>query len=59
VVYAIGAALGFSLVMVLFAALRERLEHAPVPGAVPRRAGGAGQRRHPVAGFMGFAGLTG
>lgn len=57
-VYAIGAALGFSLVMVLFAALRERLDQAPVPAAF---------RRVPVAlvtagilslGFMGFAGLA-
>lgn len=58
VVYAIGAALGFSLVMVLFAALRERLDQAPVPGPF---------RGAPVAlitagilslGFMGFAGLA-
>lgn len=57
-VYGIGAALGFSLVMVLFAALRERLEHAPVPAPF---------RGVPVAlitagilslGFMGFAGLA-
>ena len=59
VVYAIGAAAGFSLVLVLFAALRERLEQAPVPAAF---------RGVPVAlvtagilslGFMGFAGLAG
>jgi electron transport complex protein RnfA len=57
-VYAIGAALGFSLVMVLFAALRERLDQARVPAAF---------RGVPVAlitagilslGFMGFAGLA-
>lgn len=57
VVFALGAALGFSLVMVLFAALRERLEHAPVPEPF---------RGVPVAlisagilslAFMGFAGL--
>lgn len=30
-VYAIGAALGFSMVMVLFAAIRERIDHAAVP----------------------------
>ncbi|MDZ7670727.1 MAG: electron transport complex subunit RsxA [Gammaproteobacteria bacterium] len=57
-VYGVGAALGFSLVMVLFAALRERLEHAPVPEPF---------RGVPVAlitagilslGFMGFAGLA-
>ena len=59
VVYAIGAAAGFSLVLVLFAALRERLEQAPIPAAF---------RGVPVAlvtagilslGFMGFAGLAG
>jgi len=58
VVYAMGAALGFSLVMVLFAALRERLDQAPVPAPF---------RGVPVAlitagilslGFMGFAGLA-
>ncbi|MEZ5557170.1 MAG: electron transport complex subunit RsxA [Pseudomonadales bacterium] len=57
-VYALGAALGFSLVMTLFAALRERLDHAPVPAPF---------RGVPVAlvtagilslGFMGFAGLA-
>ncbi len=59
VVYAIAAALGFALVMVLFAALRERLDQAPVPAAF---------RGAPIAlitagilslGFMGFAGLAG
>ncbi|MEQ8859260.1 MAG: electron transport complex subunit RsxA [Pseudomonadales bacterium] len=59
VVFGLGAALGFSLVMVLFAALRERLDHAPVPAPF---------RGVPVAlisagilslGFMGFAGLAG
>ncbi|MEQ8485401.1 MAG: electron transport complex subunit RsxA [Pseudomonadales bacterium] len=58
VTYALGAAGGFSLVMVLFAALRERLDHAPVPGPF---------RGAPVAlisagilslAFMGFAGMT-
>ncbi len=57
-VYGLGAALGFSLVLVLFAAIRERLEHADVPA--PFRGG-------PVAlataglmslAFMGFAGLV-
>jgi electron transport complex protein RnfA len=59
VVYGLGAALGFSLVMGLFAALRERLDHAPVPAPF---------RGVPVAlitagilslGFMGFAGMSG
>ena len=58
VAYALGAAGGFSLVMVLFAALRERLDHAPVPGPF---------RGAPVTlisagilslAFMGFAGMT-
>lgn len=58
-VYSVGAAMGFALVLVLFAALRERLEHARVPAAF---------RGVPVAlvtagilslGFMGFAGMAG
>lgn len=57
-IYALGAAAGFSLVLVLFAALRERLDQAPVPAPF---------RGVPVAlitagilslGFMGFAGLA-
>tara|TARA_R110001583_G_scaffold136716_2_gene288470 strand:+ start:90 stop:683 length:594 start_codon:yes stop_codon:yes gene_type:complete len=57
VLYGMGSALGFSLVMVIFAGLRERLEYADVPEAF------AGT---PVAfivagllsmAFMGFAGL--
>ncbi len=56
-VYAVGAALGFTLVLVMFAALRERLLHADVPAAFQ----GA-----PIAlvsagilslAFLGFAGL--
>lgn len=59
VTYAVGAALGFALVLVLFGALRERLDHAAVPAPF---------RGAPVAlvsagilslGFMGFAGLAG
>ena len=58
VVYSLGAAAGFSLVMALFAALRERLDHASVPAPFQ----GA-----PIAlvtagilsmAFMGFAGLA-
>jgi len=58
VLYGVGSALGFSLVMVLFAGLRERLALAQVPAAF------AGQ---PIAfivagllslAFMGFAGLA-
>lgn len=58
-VYSCGAAAGFALVMLLFAALRERLEHASVPAAF---------RGAPIAlvtagilslGFVGFAGMAG
>jgi len=58
-VYSLGAALGFTLVIALFAALRERLDHAAVPVAF---------RGVPIAlvtagilslGFMGFAGMAG
>jgi electron transport complex protein RnfA len=57
-IYAIGAALGFSLVMVLFAAIRERLEHARVPAAFqgpPITLVTAGILS---LAFMGFAGLA-
>lgn len=55
--YAIGAAVGFTLVLVVFAAMRERLDHADVPAAF---------RGAPITlvsagilslGFLGFAGL--
>jgi len=58
-IYSLGAAIGFTLVMVLFAALRERLDHASVPAAF---------RGVPIAlvtagilslGFMGFSGMAG
>lgn len=57
VVFSLGAAAGFALVMVLFGALRERLQGADVPAPL---------RGAPIAlisaglmslGFMGFAGL--
>lgn len=56
-VFALGAALGFSLVLTLFASLRERLQHDDVPQAF---------RGAPLAlvtagllalGFLGFAGM--
>ena len=58
VLYGVGAAVGFGLVLVLFAAMRERLETADVP---------ASWRGTPVAlataalmslAFMGFAGMA-
>ena len=57
IVYGFGAAVGFGLVLVLFSAMRERLEAAPVPASF---------RGAPIAlinaalmalAFMGFAGL--
>jgi electron transport complex protein RnfA len=57
-VFGIGAALGFTLVMVLFAALRERLQHAAVPAAfqgTPITLVTAGILS---LAFMGFAGLA-
>ncbi len=59
IVFAIGAALGFTLVMVLFAAIRERLEHAQIPAAfagAPITLITAGILS---LAFMGFAGFTG
>jgi electron transport complex protein RnfA len=57
-VYAVGAALGFTLVMVLFAAIRERLVHAAVPApfqGAPITLISAGIL---ALGFMGFAGMA-
>lgn len=59
VIYTIGVAVGFSLVLILFAAMRERLEVAPIPKFF---------RGVPIAfitaaifslAFMGFAGMFG
>jgi electron transport complex protein RnfA len=58
-VFAIGAALGFTLVMVLFAAIRERLVHARIPEAfngAPITLITAGILS---LAFMGFAGFSG
>ena len=56
--YGFGAALGFSLVLVLFAGLRERLEHADVPA--PFRGGAIGLVTAGLLSlaFMGFGGLV-
>ena len=57
-VFSVGAALGFTLVMVLFSALRERLNHADVPEAfrgTPITLISAGVL---ALAFMGFAGLA-
>ncbi len=57
-VYAVGAAAGFTLVMVLFSALRERLAHAAVPAAfagAPVTLLTAGIMALAFMGFAGFA----
>jgi electron transport complex protein RnfA len=59
VVFAVGAALGFTLVMVIFASIRERIIHARVPAAfqgTPITLITAGILS---LAFMGFAGLAG
>lgn len=58
IAYAIGAALGFTLVLTLFAALRERLEYAAVPApfkGAPITLISAGILS---LAFLGFAGLS-
>jgi electron transport complex protein RnfA len=57
VLFGFGAALGFGLVLVLFAALRERLESAPVPAAfkgAPIALVTAGLMALAFAGFTGM-----
>ena len=54
VVFAIGAALGFTLAMVLFAGLRERLDLSPVPQSLSRHRHRPGHRRPAVAGLHGL-----
>jgi electron transport complex protein RnfA len=56
--YGFGAALGFSLVLVLFAALRERLAVADVPQAFKGPAIGMITAGLMSLAFMGFAGLV-
>ncbi len=58
VLYGFGAALGFALVLILFAGLRERLEGAPIPQVFqgsPISLITAGMM---ALAFMGFAGLV-
>lgn len=56
--YGFGAAIGFTLVLVLFAAMRERIEAADVP--VPFRGASIGLVTAALMSlaFMGFSGLT-
>jgi H+/Na+-translocating ferredoxin:NAD+ oxidoreductase subunit A len=58
VVFAIGAALGFTLAMVLFAGLRERLDLAPVPKSFRGTAIALITAGLLSLAFMGFAGLV-
>jgi electron transport complex protein RnfA len=56
--YGFGAALGFSLVLVLFAAMRERLASADVPQPFKGAAVGMITAGMMSLAFMGFAGLV-
>ncbi|RUO37202.1 electron transport complex subunit RsxA [Aliidiomarina shirensis] len=58
IVYGFGAALGFSLVLVLFAALRERVAAADVPQPFKGAAIGMILAGLMSLAFMGFAGLV-
>ena len=58
VVYGIGSALGFTLVMVIFAGLRERLALANVPDAFAGSPNGFVVAGLLSLAFMGFAGLA-
>jgi len=59
VVYALGAGIGFTLALVLMAALREKLELASVPDVVRGTALSLVLAGILSLGFMGFAGLGG
>jgi electron transport complex protein RnfA len=55
--YGLGAALGFSLVLVLFSAMRERIAAADVPEAFRGSAIGLVTAGLMSLAFMGFSGL--
>ena len=57
-VYGLGAALGFSLVMVLFAGMRERINAADVPAPFQGASIALITAGLMALGFMGFAGLV-
>jgi electron transport complex protein RnfA len=57
-VYGFGAAVGFSLVMVLFAAIRERLAVANVPAPFKGASIGLITAGLMSLAFMGFSGLV-
>jgi len=58
IVFAMGAAIGFTLAMVLFAGLRERIDLAPVPRAFRGTAIALVTAGLLSLAFMGFAGLV-
>jgi electron transport complex protein RnfA len=58
VIYGFGAALGFSLVLILFAAMRERINVADVPGPFKGSAIGLITAGLMSLAFMGLAGLV-
>ena len=58
VIFAIGAALGFTLAMVLFAGLRERVDMCPVPRSFQGTAIALVTAGLLSLAFMGFAGLV-
>ncbi|MDX8390717.1 MAG: electron transport complex subunit RsxA [Mariprofundaceae bacterium] len=58
VLYGLGAAVGFSLVLILFAGLRERIELAPVPAAFRGSALSLLTAGMMSLAFMGFVGLV-
>jgi Na+-translocating ferredoxin:NAD+ oxidoreductase subunit A len=58
VVFALGAAVGFTLAMVLFAGLRERIDLSPVPRAFRGTAIALVSAGLLSLAFMGFAGLV-
>jgi electron transport complex protein RnfA len=58
VIFALGAALGFTLAMVLFAGLRERLDLSPVPKAFRGTAIALITAGLLSLAFMGFAGMV-
>ena len=58
IVYGLGAAIGFSLVLILFSALRERLAAADVPVAFKGSAIAMITAGLMSLAFMGFSGLV-
>lgn len=57
-IYGFGAAVGFSLVLILFSAMRERINSAEVPGPFKGAAIGMITAGLMALAFMGFTGLT-